>query len=57
MLEEMSVLDATLLMVVRFIAILVVLTTLMVCLYLFGFLYRVISERRQKASGTQEPSG
>ncbi len=57
MLEEMSVLDATLLMVVRFIAILVVLTTLMVCLYLFGFLYRLISERRQKASGTQEPSG
>ncbi len=57
MLEEMSVLDATLLMVVRFIAILVVLTTLMVCLYLFGFLYRLISERRQRASGTQEPSG
>lgn len=55
--DEMTVWDATLLMIVRFVAIFVVLMVLMVCLYLFGALSRWITERRARASEPQESSG
>jgi amino acid permease len=57
MLEEMTVLDAALLMVVRFIAIFLILIILMLCLYLFGYLSHRISERQRRASGTEASSG
>ncbi len=56
--EEMTVMDAALLMGVRFVAIFVILIILMICLYVFGYLSRKIAERQAGgASGAQKPSG